>query len=171
MAAKDCQTSQGAIDALAAGRFDDVSADQMAVLEAHLNECADCAARLADVRARLASPFDVAVDSPAPETWDAVWRAIEAAPSGQVERAGLGRVIRWRRWAAGAIAAAAAILLIIGLWPMASTVQPASEVRFASADDVHIESLSVFDQGTPMVLSVGEDGGISVIWVVEGQES
>jgi anti-sigma-K factor RskA len=171
MAGKDCQTLQSAIGALAAGRFDDVSTDQMAVLEAHLNECADCAARLADVRARLALPFDVAVDSPAPEAWDIVWRAIEAGPSGQAERAGLGRGIRWRWWAAGAMAAVAAILLIIGLWPMAGTVQPLPEVQFASADDVHIESLSVFDQGTPMVLSVGEDGGISVIWVVEGQES
>jgi hypothetical protein len=168
MAEDECQGLQDLIAALAEGRFDVLSPDEVAALEAHLNECGACAARLATARA---APPDAGYPEPpaGPEAgvWDAVWNRIDKAAMDSRPVGLSGGRARWlRSW--GAISAAAAILLATAIWHLVPLrPAPAWEFRLAGAHDVEIESLEVFGEATTFVLNTDDDVGTSIIWVME----
>jgi hypothetical protein len=169
--AKDCERWQSAIADLAAGRFDALSPEQMADVKAHLNECESCAARLADVTAQPETTLGLHEQMPTKEQWAGVWENIESAVATPAQQA--MRIGRRRPWMRYVTATAAGLILLIGIWRLPGQLTPQrAELRLAAADEMNIESLAVYDEATPVVLTVGEDGdGISVIWVIEEEES
>jgi hypothetical protein len=167
-----CQSIREALDALAEGRFDAVSDEQMERVERHLGECADCSARLAGVTACPEADFVEVPPSPTQEEWDDVWQAVDAATSAKPRL--IEPVSPWAgRWGRWVTAAAAGLALTVALWRLPLPGRsPNFELRLAHADDVQIESLSVYGEATPFVLSVGdEEDAIPIIWVIEDQES
>jgi hypothetical protein len=105
--------------AVADGRLDALTPEQVARLEAHLNS--DSAAAKALGAAQAGAPaFDMQISVPTTQAWERVWRAIESATAVSPIRkdtearrvAPLRRVFRlWQP-----LAAAAACVLMIGSW-------------------------------------------------------
>jgi hypothetical protein len=167
MAENDCQRLQGPIAALAEGRFDDLSPDEVAAVETHLNVCAACAARLATARATPDAGYPEPPAGPEAGVWDAVWNRIDEAALDSRPVGLSGARARWlRSW--GAMSAAAAILLATAIWHLVPLgPSPAWEFRLAGARDVEIESLEVFGEATTFVLNTDDDVGTAIIWVME----
>jgi anti-sigma factor ChrR (cupin superfamily) len=171
MSATDCERWRKAVDDLAAGRFDALSPEEMAEVGAHLDACESCAARLARRTAEPEPALRLNEQTPTEEQWAGVWENIASASAAPAARS--IRKPAWRRWAPYATAVAAGVILLIGLWWLPGQLTPkAPELRLAAADEMKIDSLAVYDQGTPVVLTVGEDHDeISIIWVIEDEEN
>lgn len=124
------------MDRLAADGLDALTPAEMEQLEAAMNADPQLAERLADLPADGAGDLP-AVPEPDEQAWDRVWDGITAA-----QRPQRGH---WWRWAGGALAAAAAVLLAIGLWPDLSDPQPRPQtgMTLAGADDIEVLELDV----------------------------
>ncbi len=159
---QSCEPYRQTIAALREGRFDAIEPDQMAAAETHMNDCAACRSALENVtpipEARLCETFAL----PEGESWKKVWDNVdEAAATPPHAQA---RIIRFMRpW--GTLAAAAAVMLMVGLW---RTGTDDWAFQLAGAADVEIESMEVFGDSTAMLMSFGDDD-ISIIWVMDDE--
>ncbi len=188
-----CQTHRETIVALRGGRFDAIAPDRMDAAELHLNGCEACQRMLAGVTPGH-DPLVAAAgeaSEPPQAVWEAMWRRIDSAKapaSATFDAAGAAarrvdqpifggerretaaaappRLLRLVR-STGILAAAAMVLLMVGLWQAVPARASEWEFDLAGADDVEIESMQVYDDnGVPLVLSTGGEEGVSVIWVV-----
>ena len=159
-----------AVTALAEGRFEALTPDQMAEVEAHVNTCDSCAARLAMAPAVADRELAGDVETPPAEVWGDVWRRIdETAVRAEVPRPARGWARRWRAWAPVSIAAA--LLVAVGLTQLVPDRGGSLTALLpAGSGDVEIVDLKVFGDATPFVVSAGSQDEISVIWVIEDSE-
>ncbi|HEY3243965.1 MAG TPA: hypothetical protein VGM03_11510 [Phycisphaerae bacterium] len=167
---RTCEQLRGALDSLSAGNVAALQPETVSQLEAHLNACAACAACLTDRPAVAERVWLSGVPVPAETAWERVWQAVEhAAPASRIQRLRAGVVRHARVY--GTLAAAAVLLLAIGIWH--ATTRPARLPVFqlARGSDVQIESIEVPADEMPMVISTDGDEGISIIWVVSREES
>lgn len=164
---RTCEQHRETIVALREGQFEAVETEQMEAVETHLNECESCQALLAGAAARPEAALREAVRLPTEQAWGEAWERVDAAsespaPSTQ-------RILRFARpW--GTFAAAAVVMLMVGLW----RVMPDPEsngwaLQLAGIDDVEIESLETFGNSTSMLMTAGDDDEISIIWVMDDE--
>lgn len=161
-----------ALRAAVAGDLDTLRPEQVARLEAVLNDEPGVAAHLADRRLapdpQLAGALGQAdrAAAPAADTWERVWERIDAAGQRtplRGARAG-ARILRlWRP-----LAAAAACLLMAGFWRL-GTAMPERPWPLQLATEVEINELEVYDGATSFVVSTGGEGGFDIIWVLEDE--
>jgi anti-sigma factor RsiW len=173
-----CETIRATLTAAVAGRFDELAAEQVAALEAHLAACPGCAAELAACKpARdpvLTTAVRVAGEGPRPTAaaWEALYRDIEArvvatpalprrAPAvfaaARTQRPIPAALLRWWR----PLAAAAAVLLAVGVWRL-ERPNPVPADSFELATNVEINSL---EAGPDTTVYTSEGG--AVIWVID----
>jgi len=163
-----------ALRAVAAGDLDALQPDQVARLEAILNEEPSVAARLADhvpaVDARLARVLARVEQgvTPGMAAWERAWERIDAVAPAAVARvdAVRRRALVLRLWKP--LAAVAACLVMAALW-RAGSPRPREEWPMQLATDVEINALEVSDGATPFVISDGGEHAVQIIWVVEDQ--
>ncbi|MEP0846650.1 MAG: hypothetical protein HRF50_07480 [Phycisphaerae bacterium] len=162
------------LERVAAGRLDELSPEQVAALETHLNANAAAAARLANLLPRPPAGPLARVAEPSAAQWERVWRGVEAAGSRQAARGTdaasapqtmRGRTRRFLRLWEG-IAAAAACVLFAVLW---RSSQPAAEASWPIQLSQHVEvdSLEVFDDSTAFVVVPDDGSDGAVIWVLD----
>lgn len=168
MATQACRDFEDAIGHFVAGRLHAIAPERMAALEAHVNGCAACAARMESAGVVPGDVPDEAVAPPNEDEWAKVWSGIEQATARTVSAPRPGRWLRTvQTW--GAIAAALA--LTISVWQFgAGGAESAWVLELARGDDTEISSIEVFGDSMPMVLFAGDDE-ISVIWVFENEET
>ena len=147
--------------------------EQVARLERVLNSEAAVAQRVGTQMpqrdARLAEALGELdrLDKPSRQDWQHVWERIETAAPAAVGRNQAGvsaRILRfWRP-----LAAAAACLLLVSVWKLLPA--PADELwPMQLASNVEISDIEVSEGATPFVVSIGEDSGSKIIWVLEDQ--
>jgi hypothetical protein len=154
--------------AVARGELDQLTPAQVAELEAGLNitPASEFAQQLAQPEPALAVALAAAAatDRPAIRTWDAMWDRIDAATTSS-RVAPRNRLLRlWRP-----LAAVAAGLLFLAAWRVAQPpiVEP---WPLQLATDTEIQSLEVYGDATPFVVSAGQNGSaIKVIWMLAEQ--
>ena len=155
-----CENLSETLEAVAAGRFDSVAPERMDALEIHLNECADCAGRLAEVRPEPDPSLRVDIATPSAAQWDDVWKRVapDARPAQRPPR------IRKSYPFWSTIAAVAACFVMAVVWRFGKA--PADTGwDLQLAVDVEVVEVEVFGDATPFILS-GDDGG-SIIWVLD----
>jgi anti-sigma factor RsiW len=164
---KTCEQLRAALESLATGDFDALAPEIIIDAEAHLNSCAACAARLAERAAIDESPLMAEVPLPSESAWNRVWIAAEdASAPAWTHRMRMGFFRHARAWSA--VAAAAVLLIAFGIWRSVTPHAPTLPTfQLARGDDVRIESIEVFGDEMPMVISTDGDEGLSIIWVVE----
>jgi hypothetical protein len=150
---------------VADGQLDQLTPEQVAALEAHLNTTPAVADRLADV-VPAPDPHLVPASSPPSEAeWDALWERVDSAGSARQTPNTIARVLRfWRP-----LAAVAACLLLVVLWravPWAS--EPSWKMQLS--DDVVVHELEVFGDSSAFVAYSDDESGSAVIWIFEGDE-
>jgi len=163
---ESCRQLDQLLALAAAGDFDALTPQQVAALEAHLNTCSPCAARLA----RSAPAADVrltpAVELPSEEGWDRVWEVIEAARQTRVRQAWPARGAVQRLWRP--LLAAAACILMVVMWRSA----PMSETQtweLKLSDNVVVHEIETFGDLTSLVVYPAEDDGATVVWFLENE--
>ncbi|MGE0481278.1 MAG: hypothetical protein AB7Q17_12480 [Phycisphaerae bacterium] len=168
-----CELLRDALALAAEGQFERLSTDRVAMLEAHLNTCRPCAARLAIARAprddglhRVHAELGAAL-APPRARWERMWTAIEHAVD-EAERAPapLLRLHPDRRWRPLAFAAACAIM--VSAWSLSQAPAPATAWPLQLATHVEIDDMQVFDGGTTMLVSTGGEHDVAIIWVIDG---
>lgn len=162
-----CEPYRESIAALRDGRFDMIEPDQMRAAETHLNDCAACQAVVAGGAAQPEPTLREAIELPTEQAWDAAWDKVDGASSSRT--ATPPRILRFARpW--GTLAAAAVVMLMVGLW----RVLPGSgsddwAFQLAGIDEVEIDSLEVSDDSMSMLMSAGDDDEITIIWVIDDE--
>jgi len=161
-----CQNIGTLLTALVEGRFDDLSPDEMAVVEQHLNECAECSSRLAGVDGTCETAIMADVQEPSAEQWDQTGAAIDDSLSSVTGQR--SSTFRFGRMAMAGLSVAAllAIGVTVGQFAMRSGLAGRG-MQLASASEVEIESVEVFGDTDLLVLNTGDEGDPSIIWVVE----
>jgi hypothetical protein len=102
------------------------------------------------------------------DRWQQAWDAIDGQTTSRPRRLVFAR---WHPWAAGAVAAAAIILLAVLLWPIGG--EPAQQFAFATGQDSDIQVLETDAQDeVPVVITSGQED-LVVVWVVHdsGEET
>ncbi len=158
--------------AFARGRADDLSPEELALVERLLNTDAAIAARVADERPErdpaLASALAALqqVELPSAAAWERTWERIAAAEPVVLRlprAAWLWRAQRYWR----PLAAVAAVLCLAVLWqynvPAAPDAWP-----LQLATNARIDELEVSEGESSFVISIGGDGG-EVIWILPDQ--
>lgn len=151
------------LDAVLNGRLDQLSPEQAARLEAYLNVDRVTAEALAARVATVEPVLRGGVPTPSAVAWERVWAGIDAARTARLKAAAQRRVFRiWQPLVA--VAASVALLLA---WNF--TREPGeSDWPVTWARDVEINELEVARGSTPLILSGEFDGGIPMIWVLDG---
>jgi hypothetical protein len=155
------------LDRVRAGRLDDLTTEQVAALEAHLNGTPAAAGRLADVMPVPDPRLTAAAPLPSAADWDNVWERIDSGKARRLPaRHALGRVFRlWQP-----LAAAAACLLLLVVWrTMLSPAEPPWQLRLS--DEVVVHELEVSGDASAFVAYADDGSGTAVIWVFEEDES
>lgn len=183
-ASGECQQLREPIQAMVQGCFDDLAPDEMTRVEAHLNDCSACAALLANETPPIerstraggdASSVDDAplplpsVETPSAQAWEHVWDNVEraTAPASARRKPQSRHIIRFLYpWSA--YAAAAAIVLMVGLWRLVPRTQT-WELDLAGAGDVEIQLLEVYGDAMPFVISGDEEGDVSMVWMLDDE--
>jgi len=166
-----CHILADAMAALAEGRFDEITPQVMAEVERHLNECPDCAARLGTAAPGAGDLLHVEARAPSAAEWALVWQRIDGAAQQEAHQRRRHRLGHGMRPWMG-LSAAAALLATAGLWQWHESAGRARwDLRFAGPGEAAIESLEVFGDATAFVLSAGDDGAASIIWVMENGET
>ncbi len=174
-----CEKYAPYLAAVADGEWDVMPSSLLPELRAHLESCSACARqvdRLAAVNRVYASQGPPPVDD---ARWQKVWANIEQQTQPEaIPHPVLRAKNAWRGWAAiSAVAVAAAILLAVWVLPFGErqagpiAARPVAEapVVLATADDTKIEQMETFgENGTPMVITAGQDG-VLVVWVAGAQ--
>ena len=154
------------LDRVAAGQLDELTSEQVAALEAHLNTTPGAAERLADIVPEADPRLSVIAPTPTDADWGEVWRRVDSAALTRESTARvIGRTIRlWQP-----LAAAAACLLLMILWRVAPLrTEPAWELQLSGSVVVH--ELEIFG-GDSAFVAYSDDDGSAVIWVFEEDES
>ena len=151
---------------VAAGRLDDLTPEQVAVLEAHLNAAPAASERLASA----APPGDPqptgAPPSPSETEWNRIWKRIDSAAVTRAPRPtrSMHTVRLWQ-----AVTAVAACLLLVVVWRLASPPTAASwQMRLSN--DVVVHEVEVFGDATSFIAYSEDGSGSAVIWVLEEDE-
>lgn len=174
-----CQKYASYLAAAADGEWDVVPSSLRAEMRSHLESCSACARqveRLAAVTRVYTSQEPPPVDG---VRWGRVWANIEQQTQPEaIPHPVLRARNAWRGWAAvSAVAVAAAILLTVWAAPFGErqaeplAAGPGAEVPvvLATAADTQIEQMEAFGaDGTPMVITTGQDG-VLVVWVAGAQ--
>jgi anti-sigma factor RsiW len=163
-----CEQYEPYLAALADDQADTLPPEVRRELLEHVAACSACRDDIARQRqlARLlvrSSPPAVHADR-----WQQVWDAIDRQTTNRPRRLVYSR---WHRWAAGAVAAAAIILVAVLFWPFGG--QPAQQFAFATGQDSDIQVLETDAQDeTPVVITSGQQD-VVVVWVVHdsGEET
>lgn len=143
---------------IAAGRWDHLTAEEVASLAARLDAGDPAAQALAaEIGAiRPAPPVEWRAPLPDAREWEAVWQGVRAA--GAARSAG-PRLLRG--FFGRAMAAAAACVMLSASWWLME-VDPAMR----PARNLQVNGLEVFGGETAFVVSV-DDEGFQVIWVLD----
>ena len=162
-----CETHHDALAALGEGRFDDVTDEQIAAAEEHLNQCEDCAASLRDQKPNSEAAFRSDAHTPSDAQWETVWSRIEAMGANRHDH-GVPFAKRRLRvaWAGLSVAALLAIGVTVGEFARGPDGS-LGELRLATAGDVEIESVEVFGSSELIVLNSGDQSEPSIIWIME----
>lgn len=143
---------------VAAGQLDALSPEEVERFETALAADDALAARLAEMPVGASDLPDVM--TPTAAEWNRVWAGVERS-----QRRGwhLGRLVHhWQ-----AMAAAAVIVLMVGIWELMPTnVKQAKSWQLRPDNDIQVVDLESFGDDTPVVLA-GGDGDFPVIWVME----
>lgn len=163
-----CEQLRTTLRAAARGDYEHIAPETIAQLEAHLNQCAVCAAALAEQRcvaddggdpvigaARRAAPRISPSDAEA--LWGRIHRAAPAVSHSWVLR-------RLRRLAP--LAVAAACVLMVNLWTNVRGT-PAHPWKFEAAGWVEVDGVEVFDDHSGIFVSSGGNGTLPFIWVID----
>lgn len=166
------------------GRFDELAPDEVARVETHLNDCSACAELLAHETAAIERPTRggtdassvgdaplglPSVETPSAEAWERVWDNVErSASAASVRSKPQGRHIIRFLYPWSAFAAAAAIVLMVGLWRLAPRTQTWA-LDLAGADDVEIQLLEVYGDAMPFVISGDAEGDVSMVWMMDDE--
>jgi hypothetical protein len=147
---------------VAEGRLDDLTPEQVAALEEHLNAMPAAAERLAGI-VPAAEPQLRDTAAPSAAEWNDVWERIESATAPGETRS---RVIGRAAWLWRTVTAAAACLLLVVVWRIgASATEPAWEIQLS--DHVLVHELEVFGDASSFVAYAEDGSGSAVIWVFE----
>lgn len=152
------------LDRVAAGDLDDLTPEQIAALEVHLNASPALAARLADER----PPADTLLESlgaelPSESEWDEAWSRI--APASRVMRG-----LRFGAFARTITAAAACVLLAFVYQVGPSRASAGEPWELSLATDVEIHELDVAEDVSSAVSYADDGEGPVVIWLFEDEE-
>jgi hypothetical protein len=151
------------LDRVRAGRLDELTPEQVAALEAHLDATPTAAERLANVIPEPDPHLSAPVSSPTEDQWNAIWERVEsAASSPRSPRRPVSRVLRF--WSP--LAAAAACLLLVVVWRLSAP--PAWEMHLS--EHVVVHELEVFGNSSAFVAYSDDDDGSAMIWVFEEDE-
>lgn len=153
--------------ALTRGDPSAVSAEELARIEAALEADPGLTAALAAEPAGVGDPLVAAVGdttpTPTPEEWARVWDHITAGTAAAMRPAVAHRASVWLRLRVP-LAAAAAVLLAVGMWwNWEGRGGDAWEIRLAA--DVEIDDIDMQDSTTPVVIRLRPDGPV-VIWAL-----
>ena len=160
-----CETVRDALQAVESGRLDGLSNAQVSSLESHLEDCAACAARLSGAKPPMESSRFAPPAGPSDAEWGAVWDGIESASATTGSRPVRTQLRFVRRfWSVGA--AAAALLLAVGLWRVGGL--PGSNHTMQLSSNVEVHEIEVFGDATTFV-ALDDSGGAAMIWVVQDE--
>lgn len=160
-----CETIRDALQAVESGRLDALSDAQVSSLESHLEDCAACAARLAGADPPAVSSRNASLAGPSDAEWSAVWDGIESGSATTDSRPVRARLrLAPRFWTMGA--AAAALLLAVGLWRVGEW--PGSGPHMQLSSNVEVHEIEVFGDATTFV-ALDDRGGAAMIWVVQDE--
>ncbi len=157
------------LEALRSADLDQFSPEEVARIEGLLNSRPDLASVVGEQPATPdAGLASVLRQSSAPQTpsaseWESVWENIETAPATTANQPSR----RWLHWWTPLTAIAAGLLLGI-VWRSAPAPTTAPW-PLQLATDVEIQSLEVYGDATPMIVSTGGTDSIDVIWVLEDE--
>lgn len=166
MTRSECDNLNPALRAAAEGRFAAISAEQIAVLTAHVDSCPACAAKLAGARPRADGIVARALaDPPREPAWPRIWRAVDAAARPATVMGGRSGPLILRLWAP-LTAAAACIGLALAFrgapqtvaseaWPVRSV----GAAEFANVQTPAGDELFLVTSDDLVVLWVDEDAG------------
>jgi anti-sigma factor RsiW len=174
-----CKNYAPYLAAVADGEWEAVPPSLRNELRAHLEGCSACGRHVSDLAA-VNRVYAAAAPPPVDASrWGRVWANIEQRTQPEPIPHPMLRARRaWRSWAvAAAVGVAAAILLVIWAAPFAARLGPPvaqgtaveAPVALATAADTNILQMETFgEDGTPMVITAGQDG-VLVVWVAEAQ--
>jgi anti-sigma-K factor RskA len=160
-----------ALRAVSHGDLDALTPEQVARLERVLNDEPAVARRVGAQVPQPDAPLSEALDEldrsaqPSRQDWQHVWERIESAAPAAVRRNQAGvsaRILRfWRP-----IAAAAACLLLVGVWKLMPA--PADELwPMQLASNVEISDIEVPEGMTSFVVSTSGNNASAIIWVLD----
>ena len=151
------------LDRVAAGRLDELTPEQVAALEDHLNATPSAEGRLADVLLEADPRLSATTSMPTDAEWDQVWQRVDSAAAARGKTA---RTIRRtiRLWQPLTALAACVALLLVWRWAPLST---GSDWPIALSADVEVLELEVFGDASAFVSYSDEGQGAAVIWVLD----
>lgn len=151
------------LDRVVAGRLDELTPEQAAALEAHLNATPAAAERLADVLPQVDQRLRVSTPVPTDAEWDQVWQRVDSAAAARGKTA---RTIRRtiRLWQPLTALAACVVLLLVWRW---APLSAGSDWPIALSADVEVLELEVFGDASAFVSYSDEGQGAAVIWVLD----
>jgi hypothetical protein len=154
-----------------AGRLDDLSVEQIAALEAALDESPALAERMAGLRPPADACLQSAARMPSAADWSRVWNAIDSSFASQrAERpARVGRIYTLGR-AAAAIAACVA-LVVAWRTLLVSTPDNSAGWALAVSSNTEILELEVFDGRSATLDFAGDGSGVVVISIGDPDDS
>ena len=165
-----CEQYEPWLAALADDQADALPSEIRRELLEHVAACPACRADIArqhQLVRLLAADVPPAVPA---DCWRQAWDAIESRTTSRTRSHRLV-LAGWHRWAAGAVAAVAIILLAVLLWPFGG--EPVQQFAFATGQDSDIQVLETDAQDeTPVVITSGQED-LVVVWVVQdsGEET
>lgn len=146
---------QRLIARVSAGQLDDLSPDEVQLLEVALNEDDALAATLAEVPAGGDWPGELA---PSEAEWQSVWAGVNSDSAPQ----------RGQGWWLRPMGIAAAVALMIGAWwsgPVRSTVDP---WQIQPDTDFELVALESGSDEIPFIMT-GDEDEFPVIWVIDSE--
>lgn len=159
---------------LARGELDALSPEEIAGLEALLNEDPRLASVLADQRGAPGDPLLAAVAAadaaamPSTAQWERAWGKLAEPAASAVSRGRRPLILRlWQPFAAAAACVALIALWVTGKPANRSQMGPTDDWPIELATNVVIDELEVFDGSTAYIIPVGGKGA-QVIWILPG---
>jgi hypothetical protein len=146
---------QRLIARVSAGQLDDLSPDEVQLLEVALNEDDALAATLAEVPAGGDWPEAL---TPTDAEWESVWAGVSSESVSQRGRNG------WLR----PVGIAAAVLLLIGAWWSGSESESVDPWQIQPDTDFELVALESGSGEIPFVMT-GEEDEFPVIWVIDSE--
>jgi hypothetical protein len=160
-----CRQLEPLLVSAAAGDLDTLTPEQVAALEAHVNACPSCAARLAGQVPQPDARMTPPVVLPSEEQWDRVWEEIETG-TGTAGGHSSPSVGLLRRLWQPLVAAAACVLLVV-VWRSA-TPMARQPWDLELSNNVVVHEIETFGDVTPLVVYSSDDGA-AVIWMLENE--